>query len=101
MSAKSWSVCPKCLQADTKAWQEARAAVRAAYGKVTEAEYRELAASAELPPPEEQKLAHYYDIGVNSLGKFEVNYVCECRKCGFEFRYKYEISSTAVLNQET
>ena len=39
----------------------------------------------------ENTLREYYDLGIESNGKFFVNYSCECRVCGFQFKFDYDL----------
>ena len=77
MSADNLGICPICTLEFEKLKNNNP------YGKVSEEEYHRYLQV--LEDGLDYTLAEYWDIGLDAQGEFEVNYNCECRKCGFTF----------------
>lgn len=64
MSADNWTHCPVCFKKD------------------------EASALLGLPDP---TMREDWELGVDRMGNFDVNYRCYCKKCGFKWsRYSSE-----------
>lgn len=99
MSARSYDVCPSCLDQHRKEVEHAQSDLDASYGKTSLPEFRQrqkdLEALRAKEPPE--TLAEYYDIGISDKGTFEVSYRASCDKCGYTFTYSDSCDTFAVL----
>lgn len=93
MSADRWSICPRCLKKRDTAFNTARKAVQAQYGKVSAAEFLRLERTTQYPEAIEETLREDYEFSFNSTtGDFTAEYsgVCQKKECGFEFKFKEE-----------
>lgn len=90
MSADNWAICPKCKN-DVKEIREAfTRKAEAAYGKVTEAQYKSLCDNATKEIKLEETLREDFQIYTNADGEFSVSYGCMCETCGLEFVYNFK-----------
>lgn len=95
MSAKNWSVCPRCRAAKIAEKVELATKARAAYGKIGEMSYRQMVAESEQPIDHKETLREDYDIGVWG-GKFIVSYQCCCEDCGFKHHFSHEEATKVI-----
>ncbi len=103
MSADNWTKCPKCCEEATKRKASAMAKAKQMYGKVDAEKFMAATESARRLPniPGEDTLREDYEIGIDgSTGGFSVSYAASCRKCGFRFVFKRDVSAEAVTNSE-
>lgn len=92
MSANKWGVCPQCVARTTYDNIAMARKVVEAYGSVTQEKYAALSVQAykmRHSEPEES-MREYYEIGINSEGKFEVDYATSCDTCDFRFTYQFQ-----------
>lgn len=66
MSADNFTICPKCKQNGTLKQESGRF---------------------------ETNLAEWEVIGIDTSGKFVVEYRASCDKCGFKFAYNHEVDT--------
>lgn len=98
MSAKNWSVCPRCkCTADGKR-SELKEKIDREYGNVPREVYMRLAKEYENPPVLREAMREDYQIGVSPDGTFSVTYSCACEECGFahEFRKEQKLDTARV-----
>lgn len=94
MSATNWDVCPRCKRNAAQKLKYDQESVRLAYGKLPEAEYRDLAAEVAIraqAPPNIITLREDYEVGiVEDTGEFYVRYKGHCDECGFNHRFEHD-----------
>ena len=91
MSADNWATCPQCLSTAIREYELRKAAIEAAYGKVSIEEFEsQRAALGEVPTrgAMEPTLREDYELGIDMKGKFEVEYYAGCSQCRFAHTFK-------------
>jgi hypothetical protein len=91
MSAKNWSVCPKCVKLANAKTAQTIAEANKKYGTVSMDEFISLVEKLSGKQHLEETLREDYQLGVGN-GTFQLNYHCHCDRCGFEFEYKHKES---------
>lgn len=99
MSASNWDDCPRCKKASAQKLKDDQEAVRLAYGKLPEQEYRSLAAEVAIraqAPPDITTLREDYEVGIfTDTGEVYVHYGAHCDVCGFDYQFKYDGATEA------
>lgn len=91
MSASNWKDCPRCADVNRAAEAQRNADIAAAYGTVSEADYRDMVESPFRPPRPDNSLREDWDVGMwmRPRPHFEVSYgaACQTTGCGFTFTF--------------
>lgn len=91
MSADHYTTCPRCKANAEKRQQELIEARVAAYGKVPQQEYEDMAIDiAAAAAVDKMGLAEDCEYGIDANGNLSLHYSAFCRKCQFSFEYKYD-----------
>jgi hypothetical protein len=100
MSADNWTECPVCQKAAEVRKEREKKEAEEAYGKVGRSVYAKLVEQAEKPIKLEDTMREDYEHGVLRGDRFHkkrdkecvfyIHYSCECKTCGFSFKYDHE-----------
>ena len=94
MSTDNWSLCPKCLALERKAYESAAQAFKDDYGKIPAEEYEKCRQALEkqkgaLENKENYTLREDYEVTITEEGVFFVSYRGQCQTCDFRHEYSY------------
>ena len=99
MSADNWRVCPGCIAEHRKKIEKMDADLAKAYGKISAEKYILMMEIVQKQKGMalEETLREDYAIGISEDGAFYVDYRASCDKCGFEFNYMHDETSSSRL----
>jgi hypothetical protein len=88
MITDNWTTCPMCKKKSIDLLEKEDKKIRAAYGKVSQNEYRDMLAKSRIPADIAHNLRENWNIGIQEE-LFVIDYYASCTKCGWKFQFKW------------